>query len=204
MVDIVLATHNPGKVHEFSELLFPLEINILPQTTLDVEEIEETGLSFIENAILKARHASLVTGLPALSDDSGLVVPALNGAPGIYSARYAGPTRDAKAHIDKLLSALQDVPDEKREAHFYCVLAFLSHAYDPTPLICQGRWDGHILREPRGMQGFGYDPVFLTNEKKTAAEFSLQDKMKISHRGQAIKILLNLLPEKLNELSVIR
>ncbi len=197
---IVLATHNPGKAREFYEFLKPLHIEIISQAELGIHEIEETGLSFIENAILKARYAAEKTGLPALADDSGLVVAALNGLPGIYSARYAGNTRDASAHNNKLLAAMQNVPDKERGATFHCVLAFLLNKNDPTPLICHGKWSGHILHEARGTQGFGYDPIFFVPTKnKSVAELPLDVKMKLSHRGRALQLLFDLLPEKLNE-----
>lgn len=192
---IVLASNNAGKVKEFNALFAPLQLEIVPQSTLQVDEIEETGLTFVENAILKARHAARVTGLPALADDSGLVVPALLGAPGIYSARYAGKTATSKDNIQKLLLALRDMPEAHREAHFHCTLVFMLHAEDPNPLICEGDWAGRILHEPQGNDGFGYDPVFFVpTENKSAAELPLALKNKISHRGQALERLLKRLP----------
>ncbi len=152
----------------------------------------------MRNALIKARHAALCTGLPAIADDSGLSVDALQGAPGIYSARFAGTPSDDKANIDKLLANLKDVPDDRRQASFHCVLAFLLHDKDPTPLICQGDWQGNILRHAQGNDGFGYDPVFyVPNEKRTAAELPLSEKNKISHRGKALHDLIKHFPEKI-------
>ncbi|VVC74753.1 dITP/XTP pyrophosphatase [Aquicella siphonis] len=195
---VVLASNNPGKVGEFQELLKNLPIDLLPQSELGIDEAEETGLSFVENAIIKARHAAQAAGLPAIADDSGLAVDALNGAPGIYSARYAGKNAAAQDNIHKLLLDLENVPEEKRTASFHCVLVFMAHALDPTPLICQGKWSGMILRAPQGGNGFGYDPVFyVPAEKKSAAELPNQVKNKISHRGIALQSLLKMLPDKL-------
>lgn len=195
---VVLASSNAGKIKEFKEILKNFHIDIIPQSDLGVSDIEETGLSFIENAIIKARHAAKVTGLPAIADDSGLAVDALNGAPGIYSARYAGANAGSKNNIAKLLDDMHDVPDNKRSASFHCVLAFMSHELDPTPLICDGKWSGQILREPKGENGFGYDPVFyVPSEKMTAAELPAILKNQISHRGMAIQLLLKMLPDKI-------
>jgi XTP/dITP diphosphohydrolase len=184
---IVLASGNAGKLKEFSEIFAPLQISVIPQAQLNVSDAEETGLTFVENAILKARHACDVTGLPALSDDSGLEVDALDGAPGIYSARYSGGKGD-QANNAKLLDALKEVPDAQRTARYRCVLVYMRHAKDPMPLICQGTLEGKILTEPRGEQGFGYDPLFLVEEKGcSAAELSPTEKHAISHRGQAVQ-----------------
>ena len=200
MRKIVLATGNPGKVREFSAVLAGLEVEIVPQSAFAVPEIEETGLSFVENALLKARNAAQHTGLPALADDSGLVVDALEGAPGIYSARYAGPEADDRANIAKLLAELGETPAEWRGARFYCALALLRHAADPMPLICQASWEGLITFEPYGAGGFGYDPVFLVpSEAQTAAELDPAVKNRLSHRGQALIQLAQAL--KLNPLS---
>ena len=197
---VVLASNNQGKILEFRELFKNFHFDLIPQAELGVAEIEETGLSFIENALIKARHASRVTGLPAIADDSGLAVAALSGEPGIFSARYAGPNAKSADNIKKLLTALNDVSDENRQACFHCVLVFMCHANDPTPLVCDGKWSGSILHEPKGSQGFGYDPVFyVPAEKKTAAELPLALKNKISHRGIALQSLLKMLPEKINE-----
>jgi XTP/dITP diphosphohydrolase len=196
---IVLASHNPGKIREFRELLLPFTLDIIPQDELQVDEPEEIGMSFIENALLKARHAAEKTGLPAIADDSGLVVTALGGAPGIHSARFAG-TGSAEDNIAKLLDALKNVPDEKRQAYFYCALAFVMRADDPVPLICTGKWHGRILSTKKGLQGFGYDPVFFVPELNvTAAELPAEVKNKLSHRGLALRSFLTLLPEKIHE-----
>lgn len=195
---VVLASSNVGKIKEFNELLDSFHLEVVPQSSLGVTDADETGLTFVENALIKARHATEITGLPALADDSGLSVDALHGEPGIYSARYAGHPADAKANIDKLLKNLEAVPDDKRSASFHCVLVFMTDAHDPTPLICHGIWKGVILREPRGTEGFGYDPVFFVpSQKKTAAELSPTLKNSISHRGQAMLTLLKMLPEKI-------
>ncbi len=184
---IVLASNNPGKAREFAAALAELNVDIMPQSLFGVPEVEETGLTFIENALLKARNAALHTGWPALADDSGLVVDALDGRPGIHSARYAGPDADDHANIAKLLVELRGVPAERRTARFVCVLALLRHPADPTPLICQASWEGVTVTEPRGANGFGYDPVFFVpGEQQTAAELDLATKNRLSHRGQAL------------------
>ncbi|MDS4041480.1 MAG: RdgB/HAM1 family non-canonical purine NTP pyrophosphatase [Candidatus Competibacter sp.] len=191
---IVLATGNPGKVREFSSALAELKVEIVPQSVFGVPEVEETGLTFVENAILKARNAASHTGLPALADDSGLAVDALGGAPGIYSSRHAGAGAGDRANIDKLLNELRGIPEERRTARFVCVLALLHHSADPTPLICQGIWEGLILAEPRGAGGFGYDPVFFVpGENRTAAELDLAVKNRLSHRGRALVQLVRAL-----------
>ncbi len=186
----VLASGNAGKLAEFSRLLEPLSITVRPQGEFGVSDADETGLSFIENAILKARHAAAATGLPALADDSGVVVDALNGEPGIYSARFsarAGGASGDSANIDYLLERLNGVPETERSAHYYCLLAFVRHANDPTPLIAEGRWDGRILTERVGTGGFGYDPVFYVPEQDcTAAQLESTLKNRLSHRGQAM------------------
>ncbi|MGD9859291.1 MAG: XTP/dITP diphosphatase [Marinobacterium sp.] len=185
---IVLASGNRGKLKEFNEIFAPLQIDVMPQSDFAVQDADETGLSFVENAIIKARHAARVTGLPALSDDSGLEVDALNGAPGIYSARYAGAGCGDDENNRKLLQALEQVPTEQRSARFQCVLVFMRHAEDPTPLICQGSWEGVILDTPRGHNGFGYDPLFFVPELNCAsAELSSEQKQKYSHRGKAVR-----------------
>ena len=184
---IVLASNNPGKAREFAAALAELNVDIMSQSLFGVPEVEETGLTFIENALLKARNAALHAGWPALADDSGLVVDALDGRPGIHSARYAGPDADDHANIAKLLVELRGVPAERRTARFVCVLALLRHPADPTPLICQASWEGVIVTEPRGANGFGYDPVFFVpGEQQTAAELDLATKNRLSHRGQAL------------------
>ena len=197
MKRIVLATSNPGKVRELKALLTDLPIEILPQSEFNVPEVEETGLSFVENAILKARNAACHSHLPALADDSGLVVDVLDGAPGIYSARYAGADASDRDNIRKLLPTLQDTPDSERGARFYCLVVYLHHALDPMPLICEGVWEGVIVHEPRGTGGFGYDPVFLVPaEDKTAAELDPAVKNRLSHRGQSLNRLLAVLKQQ--------
>lgn len=191
MPRIVFATANPGKLRELSEVLEKLDFEILPQSMFDLSPVEESGLSFVENAILKARHAARASGLPALADDSGLVVDALEGAPGIRSARYAGPHASDAENCAKLLVELEGVPEQEQTARFECVIVYLMHGADPTPLICEGTWEGRILSIPRGQGGFGYDPVFYAPEYGcSAAELELKTKNAISHRGQALRRLL--------------
>lgn len=186
----VVASSNAGKLAEFRDLLGDAGHDFVAQGELGVEDVEETGLTFVENALLKARHAARVTGLPALADDSGLCVDALDGAPGLYSARYAGKNGDAQANIAKLLDAMKDVPRDRRTAHFVAVIVLLRHASDPQPLIAEGRWSGLILEAPRGNGGFGYDPVFLDPENNlSAAEFEPAIKHRLSHRGRALAVL---------------
>lgn len=192
MQEVVLATGNQGKVRELSELLRPLNWRVRAQNEWHFEEVEETGLTFVENAILKARHAARLTGLPALADDSGLAVNALAGAPGIYSARYAGPQASDADNVSKLLDALASTPTEQRQASFHCVLAFMRHADDPTPIICHGSWHGEIAQYASGNGGFGYDPVFfIPTLGCTAAELDKAQKQQLSHRGQALRKLLD-------------
>lgn len=187
---LVLASNNAGKLRELRELLAPQQIDLIAQGELGIGEVEETGLSFVENALLKARHAARASGLPALADDSGLCVDALGGAPGLYSARYAGRGADAAANNAKLLEALRELPDERRGAHFICVLVLLRHAEDPDPLIALGRWFGRIAHAPRGSQGFGYDPLFhAEGESCSAAELPPSRKQSLSHRGAALRLL---------------
>jgi len=187
---LVLASSNHGKLEELRGLLADTGIELVAQSDLGVEDADETGATFVENALIKARHASLQTGLPALADDSGICVDALNGAPGLYSARYAGGHGDAGRNIDKLLETLKDTPGDQRGAHFYCVLVLLRHAHDPQPLIVEGEWQGRILHERRGDGGHGYDPVFFDPLLgQTAAEMPLAQKNRISHRGKALAAL---------------
>ena len=197
---VVMASSNPGKLREINQILGNLGMEVLPQSDFGIPDAEETGLTFVENSILKARHAAQLTGLPAIADDSGLEVDALNGAPGIYSARYSlGPGGSGTGATDennlrKLLADLKDVPEEKRTARFQCLMVFMSHAQDPTPLICQGIWEGRILFEPRGEGGFGYDPIFYVPSKGcTSAELAPEVKNSLSHRGQALKKLVHAL-----------
>jgi XTP/dITP diphosphohydrolase len=187
---VVLASSNKGKVKEFSELLAGRDITVVPQSDYAVPDAAETGLTFVENAILKARNAAAHTGLPAIADDSGLEVEFLNGAPGIYSARYAGQG-GSSANNEKLLQALSGVDEAQRGARFQCLLVYLRHADDPTPIICQGTWEGRILTAIQGEAGFGYDPLFFVPEEScSAAELSAERKNEISHRGQALRCLL--------------
>jgi len=195
MSKVVLATGNQGKVKELAHLLSEQNIEIVPQSEFDVPEVAETGTTFVENAIIKARHAAKITGLPAIADDSGLEVDALNGAPGVYSARYAADiTEGEPSDIDntnKLLAALTDTPDELRTARFHCVLVYMKHENDPTPIICHGVWQGSISKEKQGEQGFGYDPVFWQSDlQMSSAQLERDLKNKLSHRGQALAKLV--------------
>ena len=191
MKQVVLASGNAGKLKEFGQCLAPLGIELVPQSQFVTEEVEETGLSFVENAILKARHAAAASGMPALADDSGLEVDALGGAPGIYSARYAGSplkgqAKDA-ANSAQLIADLAHVPADQRTARFQCVLVYMRHATDPTPLICQAAWEGVIMESAQGEHGFGYDPIFQLIEKRCrAAQLTPTEKISISHRGKAL------------------
>ncbi|WP_432454355.1 MULTISPECIES: RdgB/HAM1 family non-canonical purine NTP pyrophosphatase [unclassified Agarivorans] len=191
MQKVVLATGNPGKVAELSELLKPLQKQIVAQSEFAIVDAEETGTTFVENAIIKARHAAKITGLPAIADDSGLAVDYLNGAPGLYSSRYAGSNASDHDNVLKLLAALKDVPESQRGAEFHCVLVYLRHADDPAPLICHGKWRGQITEQIHGEGGFGYDPVFWVAEhQSTSAQLSKAEKNALSHRGQALRELL--------------
>lgn len=182
---LVIASGNAGKLREINHLLEPLGITAVPQSQFAVPEAEEPHVTFIENALAKARHASRLTGLPALADDSGICVDALEGVPGVTSARYAGEPKSDLRNNDKLLQALQGIED--RHAHYYCVMVLVRHADDPQPLIAEGVWQGEILKSPRGDGGFGYDPIFLDSKTgKTGAELPMDIKNRISHRGQAL------------------
>jgi XTP/dITP diphosphohydrolase len=188
---VVLASSNRGKLREINQLLAGLGLEVLPQSDFNVPDADETGLSFVENAILKARQAARLSGLPAIADDSGLEVDALQGAPGIYSARFSGLDATDADNVQKLLAELQDVPEAARTARFQCLMVFMAHEADPTPLICQGTWEGRILLEPRGESGFGYDPVFyVPSEECSAAQLAPEVKNRLSHRGQALAKLL--------------
>jgi len=190
MKKLVIASNNPGKLREFQAMLAPLGIEVLTQEQLGISEAEEPHCTFIENALAKARHVSKASGLPALADDSGICVSALGGAPGVYSARYAGdsPKSDTRNN-EKLLQAMQGETD--RRAHYYCVLVLVHHADDPQPLIAEGEWHGEIAQEERGEGGFGYDPLFwLPQFNKMSAELKPEEKAQISHRALALKILL--------------
>ncbi|HWS03629.1 MAG TPA: RdgB/HAM1 family non-canonical purine NTP pyrophosphatase [Gammaproteobacteria bacterium] len=191
MTTIVLASNNPGKVREFNALLAGHHTEVVPQSNYQVPDVEETGLTFVENALIKARNAALHTGLAAIADDSGIEVDALNGAPGIYSARYAGPGATDQANLEKLLLDLSDIPESERTARFQCLMVYLRHANDPTPLIFQGTWEGRILFAPRGTGGFGYDPVFFVpTHTCSSAELPPEIKNALSHRGQALRKLV--------------
>lgn len=197
MKKIVLATGNQGKVREMADLLVDFGFDVVAQTELNVPEAEETGTTFIENAIIKARHAAKITGLPAIADDSGLEVDYLQGAPGIYSARYAGENASDQQNLEKLLAAMEGVPDEQRTARFHCVLVFIRHENDPTPLVCHGTWQGRILHQAHGSNGFGYDPIFFVPEDNCAsAELLPARKKQLSHRGKALKMLFKTLSEQ--------
>ena len=187
---MVLATGNTGKLRELQDLLRDLPITLRPQSEFAVPEAAETGLNFAENAIIKARNAARHSGLPALADDSGLAVDALQGAPGIYSARYAGPAADDQANRAKLLAAMAGLAEAQRGASFHCVLVYLRHPEDPIPCICHGMWRGRIAFEARGPHGFGYDPIFIpAGLTLTAAELDPAEKQNLSHRAQAIRRL---------------
>jgi XTP/dITP diphosphohydrolase len=189
MNKLVIASNNSGKLREFQHMLAPLGIEVLTQAQLGISEAEEPHCTFIENALAKARHVSRLSGLPALADDSGICVDALDGAPGVHSARYAGEPKSDRRNNNKLLQDMLGVTD--RRAHYYCVLVMVRHADDPQPLIAEGEWHGEIAQEERGDGGFGYDPMFwLPETGKMSAEFSHDEKAKVSHRAKALKILL--------------
>lgn len=188
---IVLATSNPGKLKELQALLAPLALEVLPLGNFTTVAADETGLSFVENALLKARHAASAAGLPAIADDSGLEVDALQGAPGIYSARYAGEDASDLDNLNKLVAAMRGLPAFQRSARYRCALAFMRWDRDPAPLICQASWEGRIIDEPRGSGGFGYDPVFeLVERGLTVAQLPLEEKNHLSHRGRALQELV--------------
>ncbi|MCM2972707.1 RdgB/HAM1 family non-canonical purine NTP pyrophosphatase [Larsenimonas suaedae] len=191
---LVLASGNKGKLDEFHQLLAPLGVRVHAQSEFDIGSVEETGLTFVENALLKARHASRLSGLPALADDSGLAVDALNGAPGIFSARFSGVNATDAQNNDALLNALKGTDPDKRRAHYWCVLVYLAHADDPVPSIVQTSWTGRILTVPQGNNGFGYDPLFyLPEQGQTVAELEAVEKNRLSHRGRAMQELLKIL-----------
>jgi len=188
---IVLASNNAGKVREINQLLENSGIEVLPQAQFDIEDAVEDGLTFVENAIIKARHAAKLSGLPAIADDSGIEVDALNGAPGIYSARFAGEGSSDEENLHKLLNELKSVPEEQRSARFQCLMVYMRHAEDPTPIICQGTWEGRILTTPQGENEFGYDPVFFVPEQDcSSAELDAATKNSLSHRGKALQQLV--------------
>ncbi|MEH0690664.1 XTP/dITP diphosphatase [Vibrio cholerae] len=190
MKKIVLATGNQGKVREMADLLSEFGFDVVAQSDYAVSEVAETGTTFIENAIIKARHAAKETGLAAIADDSGLEVDYLQGAPGIYSARYAGEGASDQQNLEKLLAAMENVPEAQRTARFHCVLVLMRHHQDPTPIVCHGVWEGRILTAPQGEHGFGYDPIFLVPEDQCAsAQLEPARKKQLSHRGKALKQL---------------
>lgn len=189
MQQIVLASNNAGKLREFGQMLARIDIEVLPQSHFSIPEAEEPHITFVENALAKARHAAKLTGLPALADDSGICVAALGGAPGVFSARFAGEPKSDERNNQKLIADLQGKTD--RRAHYVAVLVFVHHADDPQPIICEGEWHGEIIDTPRGAGGFGYDPHFLVPDlNQTAAEISAEEKNKRSHRGKALQLLM--------------
>jgi len=190
MKKIILASNNKGKIREFNAMLEGV-YEVVSMSDMNVEEVPEIGLTFVENALIKARNASAQSGLPALADDSGIVVDALNGAPGIYSARFTGNHGDDEANTQKVLRDMSQIPDGQRSARFWCAIVFVEHANDPTPIIIQRGWEGEILREKAGKNGFGYDPIFyVPTHSKASAELSPEIKNTISHRGKALQALL--------------
>ena len=195
MKKVVIASNNSGKLKEFTHLFEPLEIQVFPQSVFNVAEVEEPFQTFVENALVKARHASKQTGLPALADDSGICVDALNGRPGVYSARYAGEPKSDQRNNQLLIENLRTKQD--RRAHYYCIIVLVRYADDPQPIITDGSWYGRIVLEPRGTGGFGYDPYFyLPDLRKTAAELPIEDKNLISHRGKALMRLTRYINEE--------
>lgn len=188
---IILASNNVAKAREIQAVLDPQRFHLIRQSEYDVPEVAETGTTFVENAIIKARHAALKTGLPALADDSGLEVDALKGAPGVYSARYAGENAADASNNAKLLNDLADVTEARRTARFRCVIVYMRHAQDPMPVICAGTWEGSILTETRGDNGFGYDPLFyVPTHRCSSAQLHPDEKNRISHRAQALQKLV--------------
>lgn len=191
MARVVLASSNPGKLREFADLLAGLALELAPQSDFGIEPPPETGDTFLDNALIKARNAAQRSGLPAIADDSGIEVDALDGAPGVYSARFAGEGATDAANLDKLLRSLAGVPEARRGARYRCVIVFVRHADDGHPLLGEGTWEGWITDAPRGLGGFGYDPAFIpANETRTAAEMSASEKHAVSHRGQAMRAFL--------------
>jgi XTP/dITP diphosphohydrolase len=195
MKKLVLASSNPGKLRELSALLKDSDYQIIPQADFNVPEVAETGTTFVENAIIKARHAAQYTDCPAVADDSGIVVDALNGEPGVYSARFAGNDASDDANNALLVEKLRSIPEAKRSARYQAVIVYMRNAADPSPIICEGSWEGRIVLEAKGSGGFGYDPYFyLPDYGCTSAELSADEKNRISHRGQALRLLLERLP----------
>ena len=196
MSKIVLASSNKGKLKEINQLLSGTDLDVVSQSEFNISDADETGLTFVENAIIKARHAAAHAKLPAIADDSGLEVDALDGAPGIYSARYGGENTNDQKNLEKLLFELKDVPEEQRTARFQCLMVYMRHENDPVPVICQGTWEGRILFEPKGVNGFGYDPVFyVPTHDCSSAELEPDLKNELSHRGQALTRLVSILKQ---------
>lgn len=195
MKKLVLASGNPGKLRELSALLDDTDYQVFPQADFDVSDVAETGTTFVENAIIKARHAAHCTGFAALADDSGIVVDSLNGEPGVYSARFSGSNATDEANNALLVEKLRSIPEEARSARYQAVIVYMRNAVDPSPIICEGSWEGMIVLEPRGKGGFGYDPYFYLPEYEcTSAELSAEEKNRISHRGKALRRLVEKLP----------
>jgi len=191
---VILASSNPGKVREFSQILGEMGFTVIPQSQLAIPAIEENALSFVENALLKARHAAEKSGLPAVADDSGLIVDALNGAPGMYSSRYAGEGATDSANLEKVLQEIRDIPPLKRTARFFCIIVYMSHHRDPIPIIREGVWEGRLTHAPVGQNGFGYDPIFfIPSLGRTSAQLTPEVKNSLSHRGQALRLLVEAL-----------
>ena len=191
MQELVIASGNKGKLRELAALLEPLDYKVHTQSEFNVPDVPETGTTFVENAIIKARHAAEITGLPAVADDSGIEVDALDGAPGVYSARFSAPDASDEKNNALLVEKLRDVPEDKRTARYRAVIVYMKHAKDPSPIICEGSWEGRIVLEPRGAGGFGYDPYFFVpSHGCTSAELSAEEKNKLSHRGQALRQLV--------------
>ena len=194
---VVLASGNPGKLREIQAILDDVDIDLIPQSRFKVTEAIESGLSFVENALIKARHAGVACGLPTIADDSGIEVDVLDGRPGIYSARYAGEGVRDEIHLQKLLRETEGVPESQRSCRFHCVMVYMRHPEDPTPIICHGVWEGRLLTEPVGENGFGYDPIFyVRSEGCSSAQLSPQRKNHLSHRGQALRQLVKRLADK--------
>ncbi len=193
---IVLATGNLNKVKEINAIVESIPVVVLPQSQFQIKEAVETGTTFIENAIIKARNASEQTGLPAIADDSGIEVDALNGEPGVYSSRYSGPDSNDQKNLEKLIENIKNVPEERRSCRYWCVMVYLKHAKDPTPVVCQASWEGQLITTPMGSNGFGYDPIFwIPSQKATAAQITLEQKNSMSHRAKALKMLFAHLQE---------
>ncbi|MCK5877111.1 MAG: RdgB/HAM1 family non-canonical purine NTP pyrophosphatase [Candidatus Marithrix sp.] len=194
MKKIILASGNQGKLREFTQILQEFAFEVIPQNQMQVPDVAETGLSFVENALIKARNAAQYTGLAAMSDDSGIEVDALDGSPGIYSARFAGENATDDANNELLIEKLTNIPEEQRTARYHCVIVYMRYANDPMPLICQGSWEGKIILKPIGQNGFGYDPFFyVPTHNCTAAELLPEVKNQLSHRGQALRALQTVL-----------